>query len=98
MEHCLVSATVGQVQFRLLGVKVHTRLFAHHFGINSFIRLHAHHQFVPLALRIKDVTWHIGELQPDLSLPLIQGLSTAQDEGNSWFGEERRAETKKTSP
>lgn len=85
---CLVSAAVGQVQLRLFGVKVHTRLFAHHFGINSLVRLHAHNQLVPLALRIKDVTWHISELQPNLSLALIQGLSTTQDEGNPCFKEE----------
>lgn len=87
---CLVSAPVGQVQLRLLGVEVHARLFAHHFGINGLVRLHAHHQLVPLALRIKDVPRDISELQPHLCLALVQGLSTAQDEGNPCFRTTRK--------
>lgn len=85
---------VGQVQLRLFRVEVDARLFAHHFGINSLVRLHTHHQLIPLALRIKDVAWHISELQPHLSLALIQGLSTTQDEGNPCFREEPFKEAK----
>lgn len=95
IEHfCLVSAPVGQVQLCLLRVKVHARLFAHHFGVDRLVRLHAHYQLIPLALRIKDVTWHISELQSHLGLALVQGFPTAQDKGNPCCREKRTRETK----
>lgn len=79
-----VSAVVGQVQLRLLRTEVDSGFLAHHLGVDGLVGLNADHQLVPPALRVKDVSRNVGELQPHLCLPLIQSLSTPKDEGNPW--------------
>lgn len=83
---CLVAALVGEVQLGLLRVEVHSRLLAHHLGVDGLVGLNTNHQLVPLTLVFKNVSWDIRELQPHLSFPLVQSFSTAQDEGNAWGG------------
>lgn len=80
----LVSALVGEVQLRLLGVEVHSWFLAHHLGVDGLIGLYAHHQLIPTTLRTKDVPRDVGELQPHLRFPLIQGFAATQDEGNTF--------------
>lgn len=91
----LISAAVGQVEFSLLSAEVHARLFAHHFGVNGFVRLHADHKLIPLALRVKDVPRNISELQPHFSLPLIQGFTTAQNKRDPYTQKERTGRERK---
>lgn len=80
----LVSTLVGEVQLRLLGAEVDPRPLGHHLQVNSFVRLHSHHQLIPLtALLGKYVSRNVGELQTHLCFPLIQSFTTAEDERNS---------------
>lgn len=79
---CLVSALVGEVQLSFLRGKVHTGFLAHHLGVDGLVRLHAHHELVPVTLITEYVPRHVCELQPHLGLPLIQSFSTAKDERN----------------
>lgn len=80
----LVSALVGEVQLRLLGVEVHSWFLAHHLGVDGLVGLHTHHQLIPTTLRSKDVPRNIRELQPHLRFPLVQGFAATQDEGNTF--------------
>lgn len=83
----LVSAPVGEVQLRLLGAEVDPRPLGHHLQVNGFVRLHPHHQLVPLTALGKDVSRHVSELQTHLCLPFVQSFTAAQDERNAWWGE-----------
>lgn len=81
----LVSALVGEVQLRLLGAEVNPRPLGHHLQVNGFVRLHPHHQLVPLTAVCKDLARHVGELQAHLGLALVQGFATAEDERDPWW-------------
>lgn len=86
-ERCVfypVSAVVGQVQLCLFRAEIDSGFLAHHLGVDGLVGLHTHHQLVPPALSVKDVSRNVCELQPHLCLPLIQSLSTPEDEGNTW--------------
>lgn len=74
----LVATAISEIELRLLGVEEHARLLGHHLGVDGLVGLHPHHQFIALALVLEDVTWDIPELQPHLSLALVQCLPTAQ--------------------
>lgn len=81
----LVSALVGEVQLRLLRAEVNPRPLGHHLQVNGFVRLHPHHQLIPLTAFAKYVSWHVSELQTHFCLSLIQSFTTAEDERNSWW-------------
>lgn len=80
----LVSAFVSEIKLCLLGAEVNPRPLGHHLQVNGLVWLHAHHQLIPLALFFKYVSRNVAELQPHLCLPLIQSLTTAENEWNSW--------------
>ncbi len=81
---CLVSTLVGEVQLSFLRAEVNAWFLAHHLGVDGLVRLHTHHKLIPATLVSKNVPWHICELQPHFSFPLIQSFSTAKDERNTW--------------
>lgn len=80
----LVSAFVREIELCLLGAEVDPRPLGHHLQVNGLVRLHAHHQLIPLAVFLKYVSRHVAELQTHLCLPLIQSFTTAENEWNSW--------------
>lgn len=80
----LVSALVGEVQLRLLRAEVCPRPLGQHLQVNGFVRLHSHHQLVPLTAVGKYLARHVGELQTHLRLALVQGFATAEDERDPW--------------
>ena len=68
-----VSVTITEVQLSLDGVKVHAGCLGHHLHVDGLARLNADHQLVPLHRTIgKDVPRDVLELDPHLSLPLIE--------------------------
>lgn len=79
LQH-LVSALVGEVELSFLWAEVNPRPLGHHLQVNGFVRLHPHHQLVPLTALSKDVSWYVSELQTHFGLPLIQSFTAAQYE------------------